>query len=85
MYSTVSPSRTYVVVCGTSNFYLRKFVLPETDPATGRPVENSGAAAVWFFLNRLDHFSFVSGVVNAEAVDALNAGPKKTRPTSTRQ
>jgi hypothetical protein len=73
MYNTISPSRTYVVVCGTSNYYLRQFRLPETDPRTGEALENSGQAAVWYFLNRLDSVSCVSCVLNAEAVVNLTS------------
>jgi len=62
MFNGVSPSRTYVAICGNTDFlgyYFRKFKLPEK-------YKNTAETASWYFLNVLDGFSCVCGCVAFE-------------------
>jgi len=66
----VSPTRQYVAVCHKTNWnghYFRRFVLPAVDPDVPTvPLNNDAEKAEWFFLNRIDHMSCVSGIVTFE-------------------
>ncbi len=73
MNKSVSPSRTYMAMCSGPNFIgyrFKKFVLPETDsgPLGGdqRTLENDSLTASWYYLNRLDSFSFIDGSISFE-------------------
>ena len=61
-----SSSRQYVAMCYKSNFegmYFRKFRLPENQ-------ENTVDVASWYFLNKLNYFACILGIVTLE--DFLN-------------
>lgn len=63
----VSPSRKYVAICipfGAGGHYFRRFILPEE-------YENNAEIAAWYFLNRIDSFSCIEGVIPAEDMQDL--------------
>ena len=63
----VSPSRTYIAICNTTNFNgyrFRRFKLPQR-------YENDTERACWYFLNRLDQFSCIDGCYTAEEFSDL--------------
>lgn len=74
MNKSVSPSRTYVAMCSGPNFmgyHFKKFVLPKKDTPLSdlivpRPLENDSNTASWYYLNRLDEFSFIDGCISFE-------------------
>lgn len=62
MNESISQSRTYVAVCNKGSFdgyYFKKFTLSED-------VENTSKFAAWYFLNKLDFFACIDGVITFE-------------------
>jgi hypothetical protein len=58
----VSESRTYVAQCLKSDFsgyYFKKFTLPQG-------MDNTAEFASWYFLNRLNAFACIEGVMPVE-------------------
>jgi len=60
-HNVVSPSRTYVVICLTlqGEYQMKKFRLPSQE-------RNDSQNASWFFMNILDRFSAIMGVISFE-------------------
>lgn len=89
MNKSVSPSRTYVAMCSGANFVgyrFKKFVLPKKDLGLSgtenpRNLENDSSTAAWYYLNRLDEFSFIDGCISFEdfitvfSTEAFKANP----------
>jgi len=75
MNQSVSPSRTYVALCskltreGYSGYNLKKFVLPKRD--LEMILDNNSGTASWYYLNRLDSFSYIEGCISYEDLEKV--------------
>jgi hypothetical protein len=59
---SVSPTRSYVAVCNTTNFdgyYLKFFELPHIE-------KNTRARAAWYFLNKLNAVACLELILTTE-------------------
>ena len=76
MRSDLSPSRSYVAVIMTNGFdsagestqgsRFRKFRIPLTNAWGFETEDLSGVSPSWYFLNRLDGFACIEGIVTEE-------------------
>lgn len=68
MLKSVSPSRTYLILCIRPNhegYYFRELLLPDY-------LENNSEKASWYFLNYVDGAAYIEGAITLEDGKTIN-------------